>query len=554
MLRHARTAAVHNPAHRADRIAPRHAYPSKARAAGQRLGWAVAGLACVAAMVASAVVTTSTVSATENDISNGTFEAGTSGWVVTPKADGTAPVPLARVSGGHSGSYAARVSNTAAAAATTVLNDSPNSVASTTAGRTYEATAWLRATRANITLVLRQLEYTSGNALVTSKQSSYWATDTAWHKLTVDLVAARAGDSIDVNALVWNLGAGQSFLVDDVSLVPSTTSTPTPTGTTPAGVLPAQGTGALFGYYPSGGADPRPMESKIGRKFDLIHHFKDFDGTNNMWPTSAMLSEAAEGRTIHVGWELVSYNGTYDAALQPAPGASSTDRSGHVQKTWTYKQVINGSLDRYLDAVAAKVKATSYKFIVDIDPETDDRPDVGGTAKIRAAAGTRTEYAAAYRHIVDRFRARGVSNVLWAWTMSGWTASDPSKAWSLQQLWPGPGYVNVILWDPYNHDPSRWRSFAQIVAPFYNAIRGGLLDPVDATANKLPLGLAEYGCVADSRRPAWFKAIPSQIRSFPALVTIGYFNSGSWGSLGSDNTSIAAYGTAGKDAWFHTRG
>ena len=148
--------------------------------------------------------------------------------------------------------------------------------------------------------------------------------------------------------------------------------------------------------------------------------------------------------------------------------------------------------------MAAKVKATPYKFIVDIDPETDDRPDVGGTAKIRAAAGTRAEYAAAYRHIVDRFRARGVTNVLWAWTMSGWTASDPSKAWSLQQLWPGPNYVNVIMWDPYNHDPARWRSFSQIVAPFYNAIRGGLLDPVDANAKKLPLGLGEYGCVADS--------------------------------------------------------
>lgn len=554
MLRHAAPATVHNPRHRADRNGPRHASRSTSSVARQGLGWTLAALACLVAMVASGVVATSTVSAAEEEVSNGTFETGTSGWIVTPKADGTAPVPLARVAGGHTGSYAARVSNTSAAAATTVLNDSPNSVASTTAGRTYRATAWLRASRANVTLVLRQLEYTSGNALVTSKQSSYWATDTAWHKLTVDLVAARNADSIDLNALVWNLGAGQSFLVDDVSLVPVTTSTPTPVGTTPSGVLPAQGTGALFGYYPAGGGDPRPMESKIGRTFDLIHHFKDFDATNNMWPTSAMLSEAAQGRTIHVGWELVSYDGSYDPALQPAPGASSTDRSGHVQKTWTYKQVINGSLDRYLDAVAAKVKATSYKFIVDIDPETDDRPDVGGTAKIRAAAGTRTEYAAAYRHIVDRFRARGVANVLWAWTMSGWTASDPSKAWSLQQLWPGPGYVNIILWDPYNHDPSRWRSFAQIVAPFYNAIRGGLLDPVDATAKKLPLGLGEYGCVADPRRPAWFKAIPSQIRSFPALVTIGYFNSGSWGSLGTDTTSIAAFGTAGKDGWFHTRG
>ena len=199
------------------------------------------------------------------------------------------------------------------------------------------------------------------------------------------------------------------------------------------------------------------------------------------------------------------------------------------------------------------MKATPYKFIVDIDPETDDRPDVGGTAKIRAAAGTRAEYAAAYRHIVDRFRARGVTNVLWAWTMSGWTASDPSKAWSLQQLWPGPNYVNVIMWDPYNHDPARWRSFSQIVAPFYNAIRGGLLDPVDANAKKLPLGLGEYGCVADSRRPAWLQAIPSQARTFPALVSLGYFNSGSWAALG-DTASITAFGTAGKDGWLHTRG
>ncbi len=513
-------------------------------------------LACLITSTATVAITTSVVLARTasagEEVQNGTFETGTSGWIATPKDDGSAPVPLARVSGGHTGSYAARVANTSATATTTVLNDSPNSVTSTTAGLTYRATAWLRASQPNTSLVLRLLQFDTSNALISSKQGSYWSTDTLWHKLTVDLAAPRTGASIDVNALAWNLGPGQSFLVDDVSVAPLATPVPAP-NTAPSGVLPAQGTGALFGYYPAGGADPRPMETKIGRKFDLIHHFKDFDATNNMWPTSAMVSEASEGRTVHVGWELVSYDGGYDAALQPAPGASSTDRSGTVQKTWTYRQVTSGSLDRYLDAVAAKVKATPYKFIVDIDPETDDRPDVGGTAKIRAAAGTRAEYAAAYRHIVDRFRARGVTNVLWAWTMSGWTASDPSKAWSLQQLWPGPNYVNVIMWDPYNHDPARWRSFSQIVAPFYNAIRGGLLDPVDANAKKLPLGLGEYGCVADSRRPAWLQAIPSQARTFPALVSLGYFNSGSWAALG-DTASITAFGTAGKDGWLHTRG
>ena len=554
MLRHDPTEAVHRPAHRAAPTTHSHAGHSAPSAPGRWRGLrsCLAVLACLTVVVAGSAVLSPTVSALDG-IQNGTFETGTSGWLATPKDDGTAPVALARVAGGHSGSYAARVSNTSTSTTTTVLNDAPNSVTSTTAGRTYRATAWLRASQANTSLVLRLLEFDASNVLKSSKQSYYWATDTVWHKLTLDLVAARSGDSLDVNALAWDLAPSRSFLVDDVSLVPVTTTTTTPT-TTASGVLPAQGTGALFGYYHAGGADPRPMESKIGRKFDLIHHFKDFDATNNMWPTSAMLSQAAEGRIIHVGWEFVSYDGSYDSALQPAPGASSTDRSGTTQKTWTYKQVINGSLDRYLDAVAAKVKASpSYKFIVDLDPEMDDRPDIGGTAKIRAAAGTRAEYASAYRHIVDRFRARGVTNIVWAWTVSGWTATDSSKAWSLQQLWPGPGYVNVIMWDPYNHDASRWRSFAQIVAPFYNAIRGGLLDPVDANAKKLPMGLGEYGCIADSRRPDWFKAIPSQARTFPALVSLGYFNSGSWGSLGTDSTSIAAFGTAGKDAWFHTR-
>lgn len=502
-------------------------------------------------MIAGNAVLVPTVSAAE-EVSNGTFETGTSGWLATPKDDGSAPVALGRVSGGHTGSYAARVSNTSTGTTTTVLNDSPNSVTSTTAGLTYRATAWLRATQPNTSLVLRLLEFDAGNVLTSSEQDYYWATDTLWHQLTVDL-APRAGASIDVNALAWDLGAGQSFLVDDVSLAPLAPTQSLPSTTAP-GVLPAQGTGALFGYYQAGGADPRPMESKIGRKFDLIHHFKDFDATNNMWPTSAMLSQGAEGRTIHVGWEMVSYDGSYDSALQPAPGASSVDRSGVSQKTWTYRQVTSGSLDRYLDAVAAKVKSTPYKFIVDIDPETDDRPDIGGTAKIRAAAGTRAEYAAAYRHIVDRFRARGVTNVTWAWTVSGWTATDSSKAWSLQQLWPGPGYVNIIMWDPYNHDPSRWRSFGQMVAPFYNAIRGGLLDPVDATAKKLPLGLGEYGCIDDSRRADWLKAIPSQARSYPALVSLGYFSSGSWGALHTDSVDTAAFGTAGKDAWLHPRG
>lgn len=563
MLRHAHRPAAHRPAHRAGPTVGRGAQSFRPSAARRRtaLHRGLATLTSVTAVLAGSVALAPTVSTAlaATGVQNGTFETNMTGWVVNPSGSAQA---LARVSSGHSGNYAAQVSNASNAAATTVLNDSPNSITSTTAGVTYRATAWLRATQPNTSLVLRLLEFGNTGALATSKQSEYWATDTSWHQVTADLVAARTGSSIDLNALVWGLAPGKSFLVDDVSLAPLANGTPPPVSAPPvaappagaSGVLPAQGTGALFGYYPSNGGDPGPMESKIGRKFDLIHYYRDFDATNGLWPTSAMLSEASGGRTIHVGWELASYDGGYDSSLQPAAAGSSADRSGKAMKTWTYQQVTSGSLDRYLDAEALKIKAAPAKFIVDIDPEMDDRPDVGGTAKLRAAAGTRAQYAAAYRHIGDRFRARGVTNVVWAWTVSGWYATDSSKTWSLAQLWPGAGYVNIIMWDPYNHNANNWVSFSQLVAPFYNAIRNGVLDGVDTSAKRLPLGLAEYGCIADSRRANWLKAIPSQARSFPALVSLGYFSSGSWGNLENDSTATAALATAGKDSWLHPRG
>ncbi len=88
----------------------------------------------------------------------------------------------------------------------------------------------------------------------------------------MDLAATASGASIDVNALAWDLGASKSFLVDDVSVVPLVSTTPAPapapapppTTSSPSGVLPAQGTGALFGYYGSGGADPAPWRARSG--------------------------------------------------------------------------------------------------------------------------------------------------------------------------------------------------------------------------------------------------------------------------------------------------
>ncbi len=248
------------------------------------------------------------------------MESSTWGWFATP----TKTTKLTRVWGGHSGSYAARVANGSGVAATTVLNDTTNTVASTVAGTTYRASAWVRTSSPDVSLVIRSMEI-AGTSVVATKQTPLWVTDTAWHKIDVDLTAARSGSTLDLNVLAWNLPAGNSFYVDDVSVSPvvlTATSSTSTASTTNGGVLPAQGSGALFGYYQAGGADVRPMETKIGRKFDLVHRYDDFNWAGTPWPSAAEVAEAKEGRTVHVTWELTTYKGTYDSSVQPAPAVT----------------------------------------------------------------------------------------------------------------------------------------------------------------------------------------------------------------------------------------
>ncbi len=89
-------------------------------------------------------------------------------------------------------------------------------------------------------------------------------------------------------------------------------------------MLPAKGTGALFGYYQAGMADVRPMESQVGRSFDAVHRYYDFNGLVK-FPTAADNELSAGWRTVHLGWEMQTYSGNYDAALQPP------------RSTWSWK-------------------------------------------------------------------------------------------------------------------------------------------------------------------------------------------------------------------------
>jgi plastocyanin len=154
--------------------------------------------------------------ASTNLVGNPGFELNTSGWNTSSSGPG---VTLARVAGGHTGGWAAKLTNTSSGAATCNLNDSPNWVANTTAGATYTATIWVRSDFAGATIKAKLREY-SGTTAVGSASTLLTLT-TGWQPLTVTYRATSSGSSIDLNVYVTDAAPGTCFYADDASITAS---------------------------------------------------------------------------------------------------------------------------------------------------------------------------------------------------------------------------------------------------------------------------------------------------------------------------------------------
>jgi PKD repeat protein len=156
--------------------------------------------------------TTTTATIVVNLVGNPGFESfGLSGW----NAKGTGAT-LAQVSGGHSGSFAAKLTNTAATSEQTQLNDSPNWVTTTTAA-TYTGSIWVRADRPGPKLVLRFREYVSGTEVATQQQTI--TLSTAWQQVSVTMVPTSPGQStLDFICYVSGNLPGAYFLADDAAI------------------------------------------------------------------------------------------------------------------------------------------------------------------------------------------------------------------------------------------------------------------------------------------------------------------------------------------------
>jgi parallel beta-helix repeat protein len=153
------------------------------------------------------------VTAAANLVRNPGFEADLSGWNTSGSGSN---ISLTRSTGGHSGSWAAKLTNTGATASTCTLNDSPDWAKPTSAG-TYTGSIWLRADTAGATVKLRFREY-DGSTLA-GTQTTLATLTTSWQQVTVAYTTQSPGSSsLDFNAYVSSAAPGTCFYADDVSI------------------------------------------------------------------------------------------------------------------------------------------------------------------------------------------------------------------------------------------------------------------------------------------------------------------------------------------------
>ncbi|MEO8518444.1 MAG: glycosyl hydrolase [Dermatophilaceae bacterium] len=185
-----------------------------------------------------------------------------------------------------------------------------------------------------------------------------------------------------------------------------------------------------------------------------------FRGPGDIWP-GPVEAALAVNRTLLVAWYLDHHTYGYWASSAAKPE---------------------------LVAVARRVKA--YGRPVAIRPWAEMNGDWQSfqpkAAPTDGYSSGYSAFVAAWRNVVNVFRAEGVKNVKWVFNP---TTDTYAETTDVRRIWPGQTYVDVLGLDGYNWGTGgifAWRSFSNIYQTQYNRLV--------ALAPSRPVWICEVGC------------------------------------------------------------
>lgn len=262
----------------------------------------------------------------------------------------------------------------------------------------------------------------------------------------------------------------------------------------------------LLGAYDSG--VPRTLdgvlalESRLGASLPIVQVYSAWgDKADQQFPVELLTAIAGLGSIPLVTWE--PWLTDFESVRHPRIPLRE-QRDPHALAA-----VARGDYDDYVDVWAAAAARFGRPFFLRFAHEMNDpyRYPWG------PQNNTKEEYIAAWRHVVERFRRAGATNVVWVWS--------PHVAYDYWDLYyPGDAYVDWVATGVLNFGPiaqwSRWWTFREIF---------GIKYPRLAAFGK-PVMIAELGSLAvGGDRQAWYRdALTSIPRDYPAVKSIVFFH------------------------------
>lgn len=126
-------------------------------------------------------------------------------------------------------------------------------------------------------------------------------------------------------------------------------------------------------------------------------------------------------------------------------------------------QVVAGEQDTYIRSFAESIRSYGHSVVLSFAPEAN-----GNWYSYSLPRTQPQVLVAAYRHVVDIFRASGVHNVTWLWTLSQYSRYA-GGTYPAPYYWPGPHYVDWIGIDGYYY--VRGQTFANTFGPILDDLR-----------------------------------------------------------------------------------
>jgi beta-mannanase len=252
----------------------------------------------------------------------------------------------------------------------------------------------------------------------------------------------------------------------------------------------------------------RSLDTSLGRHSQIIHWYAQWGdhGSGSFSSNQPRLldnvrryaSMGVTGSTPLITWEPWGPN--YTVSSQDFPLSA----------------IAAGTFDAYVDSWAQGLRDYGQPVLLLFAHEMNGNWYPWGYG---VNGNTPAQYAAAFRHVHDRFVLAGATNVKFVWGPDAWSPSGIATT----AFYPGDAYVDWMGIDVYNWNSS-WSSLAPLLRRSY-----GQLTALNATA---PLILPEFASQAapppganPASQAAWvIDAARVLVQQFPRIRAAVWFN------------------------------